>query len=223
MGATIGAPRVSMAETPRPKRKRPAFRPAIVRNFVGQSVVRAASHRRGDPLLELLLRRGADLARGQLAALEDHQRRDRLDAVLGGGVRVLVDVELDDLHLAVERSRDLLEGGGDHPAGAAPFGPEVHHDRAGRLQHLGFESGVRNLADGHGTYLFFAGGGEAPRLGGRSYGRARTASRRLHGEVTVLSAASRLASEISMRSGTSVQIRAARTRLSGNNWASTAR
>src|SRR5262245_10213248 len=221
MGATIGAPRA-------PWRRRQDHN-ANGRRFGRPSraiivgVLRVASHRRGDPLLELLLRRGADLARGQLAALEDHQRRDRLNAVLGGGVRVLVDVELDDLHLAIERSRDLLEGGGDHPAGAAPFGPEVHHDRAGRLQHLGFESGVRNLADGHGTYLFFASGGEAPRLGGRSYGRARTASRRLHGEVTVLSAASRLASEISMRSGTSVQIRAARTRLSGNNWASTAR
>src|SRR6185312_15661823 len=35
------------------------------------------SDRGGDPLLELLLRRGADLARGELAVLEDHQRRDR--------------------------------------------------------------------------------------------------------------------------------------------------
>ena len=40
------------------------------------------SHRGVDPLLELLLRRGADLARGHLAVLEDHQRRDRHDAVL---------------------------------------------------------------------------------------------------------------------------------------------
>src|SRR5262249_7802083 len=109
------------------------------------------------------------------------------------------------------------------PAGAAPFGPEVHHDRAGRLQHLGFESGVRNLADGHGTYLVLAGGGEAPRLGGRSYGRARTASRRLHGQGKGARAASRRVSETAMRSGTWVQIRAARTRLSGNNWPSTAR
>jgi hypothetical protein len=34
-----------------------------------------ASDRSGDPLLQLLLRRGADLARGHLAALEDHHAR----------------------------------------------------------------------------------------------------------------------------------------------------
>src|SRR5207247_5358061 len=38
-----------------------------------------ALHRGGDPLLELLLRRRADLTRGHLAGLENHQRRDRLD------------------------------------------------------------------------------------------------------------------------------------------------
>src|SRR5262249_35195339 len=145
--------------------------------------------------------------------LEDHQRRDRLDAVLGRGLRILIDVELDDLHLAVERARDLLEGRRDHPAGAAPFGPEVHHDRAGRLQHLGFESGVRNLAHGHGKIPRWS--ATAPRMGDRTYERTRQASRRLHAEVTVASAASRLACEISMRSGTSVHTSAARMRLPG--------
>ncbi len=47
---------------------------------------RARSHRAADPLLQLLLRRGADLARGDLAVLEHHQRRDRHDAVFGGDV-----------------------------------------------------------------------------------------------------------------------------------------
>src|ERR1700751_2931381 len=79
-------------------------------------------HRGGgrDLLLELLFGRGADLARGELAVLEQHQGRDRHDAVLLRGRRALVDVELDDLHLAVERTGDLLERGRDHLAGAAP-------------------------------------------------------------------------------------------------------
>src|SRR5262249_9044719 len=169
--------------------------------------------RRGDPLFQLLLRRRANLARGHLAVLENHQRRDRLDAVLGRGLRVLIDVELDDLDLAVERARDLFERRRDHAAGTAPFGPKIHNDRAGRLQHLGFESGVRNLANGHGKMPRCS--ATAPRVGGRTYERARPASRRLHAEVTVASAASRLASEISMRSGTSVYTSAVRMRLPG--------
>src|SRR6516164_4863635 len=58
-------------------------------------------------------------------------------------------------------------------------------------------------------------GRQRRRVGGRTYERARPASRRLHREVTAASAASRLASEISMRSGTSVHTRAARMRLPG--------
>ena len=80
------------------------------------------------------LGRGADLARGELAVLEQHQRRDRHDAVLRRRRRVLVDVELDDLDLAAERAGDLLERRRDHAAGAAPFGPEIDHDRLGRLR-----------------------------------------------------------------------------------------
>src|SRR5579883_511264 len=109
----------------------------------------------GDPLLELLLGRGADLARGELAVLEQHQRRDRHDAVLLRGRRALVDVELDDLDLAVERAgRDLFERGRDHLARAAPFGPEVDHHRLFRLEHLGLEIRVGNLANSHGRTSF---------------------------------------------------------------------
>src|SRR5262249_31892337 len=84
---------------------------------------------RREPLLELLLGCGADLARCELAVLEQHQRRDRHDAVFLRRRRALVDVELDDLDLAVERAGDLLERGRDHAAGAAPLGPEIDHDR----------------------------------------------------------------------------------------------
>ena len=44
-----------------------------------------------------MLGRGAGLARGHFAVLEDHQRRDRHDAVFLRGLRVLVDIELGDV------------------------------------------------------------------------------------------------------------------------------
>src|ERR1700681_1889809 len=114
------------------------------------------SDRGSDPLLQLLLWRRADLARGHLAALEDHQRRDRHHAVFRGRLRALVDVELHDLDLVAHRAGNLVKRGRDHAAGAAPFGPEIDHYRAGRLEHFGFEIGVRTLANGHwGTSFSF--------------------------------------------------------------------
>src|SRR6478736_3924759 len=110
------------------------------------------SHRSDDPLLQLLLRCGADLAGGELTALEQHQRRDRHDAVFRRGRGILVDVELEDRYLAVERIGNLLEGGTDHPAGAAPLGPEVHHDGPARLEHGLIERWVSHLVD-HGRTL----------------------------------------------------------------------
>src|SRR6476620_5862993 len=127
-------------------------RPAIRRPFQNQQI-ETRSDRSGDPLLQLRLRRGADLAGGHLAALEDHQGRDRHHAVFRGRLRALVDVQLHDLDLVAHRAGNLVEGGGDHAAGAAPFGPEVDDHRPGRLEHFGFEIGVRNLANGHGNYL----------------------------------------------------------------------
>src|SRR5688500_14394579 len=73
-----------------------------------KSDLKLKSHRAGDPLFQLLLGRCADLARGELALLEQHQGRDRLDAVFRGRRRVLVDVELDDLDLAGHRAGNFL-------------------------------------------------------------------------------------------------------------------
>src|SRR5882757_6568484 len=132
-----------------PKAKRPVMsRPFQI------SINRSGSDRSGDPLLQLRLRRGADLARGHLAALEDHQSRDRHHAVFRGRLRALVDVELHDLDLVAHRAGNLVERGGDHAAGAAPFGPEIDDHRPGRVEHFGFEIGVRNLANGHGSTSF---------------------------------------------------------------------
>src|SRR4051812_6642863 len=91
------------------------------------------SDRGRDPLLELLLLRGADLARGHLAALEDHQGRDRHHAVFRGRLRALVDVELHDLDLVAHRGGNLVQGRRDRAAGAAPFGPEIDDHGPGRL------------------------------------------------------------------------------------------
>src|SRR5436190_3177622 len=135
-----------------PKTKRPAYR----RPFQITSIENG-SDRSGDPLLQLRLRRGADLARGHLAALEDHQGRDRHHAVFRGRLRALVDVQLHDLDLVAHRAGNLVEGGCDHAAGAAPFGPEIDDHRPGRVEHFGFEIGVGNLANGHGNYLVWLG------------------------------------------------------------------
>jgi phosphoribosylaminoimidazolecarboxamide formyltransferase / IMP cyclohydrolase len=113
-----------------------------------------ASHRAGDPLFELRLRRGADLAGGELAVLEQHQGRDRHDAELGGGVGVLVDIELDDLDLAVERLGNLFQRRRDHFARAAPFRPEIDHHRSGRLDDILIERGVGCFVDHGSTSLF---------------------------------------------------------------------
>src|SRR5690606_41444002 len=62
----------------------------------------------------------------QLATLEDQQGGDAADTVLGRDLGVGVDVELDDLQLAVELVSDGLHVRSEGTAGAAPRGPEVH-------------------------------------------------------------------------------------------------
>src|SRR3546814_917866 len=83
----------------------------------------------------------------QFAVLEQHQRRDAANAECGRRLRVLVDIELDDLQRAAVFGRELFKNRRDHAARAAPFGPEVDEHRlrlAGELDVL-FETAV---ADG---------------------------------------------------------------------------
>src|SRR5438067_7422186 len=182
------------------------------------------SHRRGgDPLFELLLRPGADLARGFLAVLEHHQGRDRHDSIFRCGSRVLVHVELDDLDLAAKRAGDLLERRCDHLAWAAPFGPEIDHHRACGLEHLGLEICVRNLVNGHGTPRCYSLKTATRRSGRRTYEWLPGPSRRLHAEMRWANAVSSISAGISIRSGASVHTRAARMGLPGKSSASSAR
>src|SRR5262249_4143805 len=111
------------------------------------------SHRAAYPLGQLLLRCRADLTRCDLAVLDQHQRRDLQDAVPGGSIRILVNVELDDLDLVAELARDLFKRRRDHAAGATPFGPKIHDHRFGRLQNIRFKTSVRHFADRHDRYL----------------------------------------------------------------------
>src|SRR6185436_9324435 len=79
---------------------------------------------------------GADAAAHFLAALEEHERRDREDAERGGRVLGLVDVALHDLDLALHLAGDLVDDRGEDLAGSAPGRMEIHEDGKRRLGHL---------------------------------------------------------------------------------------
>src|SRR5215468_11900007 len=69
------------------------------------------SDRTVDPVLQLaFLRQRADALGNLFAALEDHDRRHRLDLVLLRHRRVVIDVELSHLDLALHVGRHLLKG-----------------------------------------------------------------------------------------------------------------
>ena len=105
---------------------------------------------------QLRFAHGAHFGGSQLSVLEDHQGGDAANAELGGNVAVVVHIHLGDLQLAFVSAGHFVQDGGNHLAGAAPFGPEVNHDRVARLEHLGFKCGVGNVFDqiaGHGLFL----------------------------------------------------------------------
>src|SRR3972149_10101293 len=79
---------------------------------------------------------------GKLTTLEHQQRGDAADAVPGGGLHVIVGVELHELHLPVVLPCQLFYQGGDHAAGAAPGRPEVHDHGPPGLEYLFVERGV---------------------------------------------------------------------------------
>jgi hypothetical protein len=106
--------------------------------------------------LQLRFAECPDFRSSELAFVEDHQGGDAADAKFAGDVAVVIDVELGDLQLAVVGSGQLIQRGGDHFAGAAPFGPKVHEDGLVSLQHVGFEAGIGDVFDevaGHGSSL----------------------------------------------------------------------
>src|SRR5229473_3381322 len=104
---------------------------------------------------ELRLRERPDARRLDVAVLEQHQRRDTADAELRRHALVLIHVDLGDLQPALVFPGDLVEDRRDGLAGAAPFGPVVHQHRGVRLQDLGVESVVGDMAyvwTAHGSF-----------------------------------------------------------------------
>jgi len=75
-------------------------------------------------------------------AFEEDDGGDAHDAKAHRRPRVGVDVHLEHLGLDAELSGDVLDDGGDHPAGRAPLRPEVDQDRLLGLQDRLLEFGV---------------------------------------------------------------------------------
>src|SRR5688572_24346925 len=90
-------------------------------------------------LLHDLLGHVADQAGGLAAVLEDDQGGDAEDAVSHRQLLVLVGVDLCDVDLPVVLVAEALDDGGDQPAGAAPWGPEVDEDGLVSVENLRFE------------------------------------------------------------------------------------
>ncbi len=96
--------------------------------------------------LELLLGVGADDRLDGLAGLEQDHRGDREHLEARGGLRVLVDVELDDSQLRA-LGGDLLEDRRDDAARTAPRRPEVDEHGPLGFEHLGVEVVVCDLRE----------------------------------------------------------------------------
>src|SRR6185436_16316435 len=86
----------------------------------GRGQERLRSGQRGiEAPRQLRLRLGADDAVDLAAALEEQQRGDVHDAVLRGDARVVVDVELAELDLALVGGGELFNDRRDQPARTA--------------------------------------------------------------------------------------------------------
>ena len=101
----------------------------------------------GQPFQEghdLAFRQRAHEAVGRLAVNESDHGRNRLDAHLARNGGVLVDIHLDELHLALGGAHRLFQDRRELLAGAAPGGPEVDQDRLPfRFLDNVFDKGLR--------------------------------------------------------------------------------
>ena len=90
----------------------------------------------------------ADGLTNQLTVLEQQQGGDAHDAELGGQIGLLVHIDLAHLDVGALLGH-LVHDGAQHPAGAAPGGPEIEQDRLSALQHLGLKVFFRDGDDCH--------------------------------------------------------------------------
>ena len=93
----------------------------------------AAAGQRPDEALDeaahLAFRQRADEAIDRLAAVEGDHRRNRLDAELAGNLGMVVDVHLDQRHLALGVGDRFLQHRRELLARPAPGRPEIHQHR----------------------------------------------------------------------------------------------
>ena len=95
----------------------------------------------GDRLLQAELVE-TDKTLDDLAVLEEDQGGDRIDAITGGQIHVLVGIDLDDLDGLGVIWRELLHERGDPAARTAPRGPEIDQHRLCRAENFAFETGL---------------------------------------------------------------------------------
>ena len=81
----------------------------------------------------------ADDGLDDFTVLEDLHRGDGGDLVQSCGLRVLVNVELDDVDFVAILEQNLVENGANGAAGATPFCPEVNEYGLGTCEDLGCE------------------------------------------------------------------------------------
>src|SRR5271169_3773455 len=91
-------------------------------------------------LLDRLFRNVADDLLLHLAVLEDQQGGNAADAVALRRSHVLVHIHLAYLDLAAVRGGDFVHDGRQRLTRTAPSGPEIHHHRLLRLEHVAIEA-----------------------------------------------------------------------------------
>jgi hypothetical protein len=118
--------------------------------------MRASSQLLVDECGQLGLAHGTHFGGSELTAFEDHECGDAANTEFGGDIAVVVYVHFGDLQFALVGRGHFVEDGGNHFAGAAPFGPKINDHGLAGLKHVGFKCGVGNVFDqiaGHGLFL----------------------------------------------------------------------
>src|SRR5206468_5893902 len=81
----------------------------------------------------------------ELSIAEEEKRRDRPHAVARGCHRIVVDIQLGDLHPPLELACEVVYDGSQCSARPTPLRPEIHDRYAAMRPDLRGETLVRNL------------------------------------------------------------------------------
>lgn len=102
---------------------------------------------------------GAHLGSGNIAVLEQHQRRYAAYAEFCWCLLVFVDIEFRNGQATSVFLGNFIQYRRDHAAWTTPFRPVVYEDGQGCLNYLGIEGGVGNVmyVFTHGMFSLFGG------------------------------------------------------------------